>query len=282
MKKISIIICSIIFITTILTMNVNAADEVCKVSITPDETELEAGDTVTINVMMSNISNTAGIGQFSGILEYSEDVFELVTEEDESINADYPELTDYPILYSGRQDSDTTIENTWYMILVKKETQNGFVSSVDTKFSEDVTPVKQGESQVVGKIKLKVKDNTTATTAKITLTEMKAFELENSSSTSGDLIGNSMADATVNLTIKETEENTETPDTSEENNTNEKNNNGNTSTVKQNNTQSQKQDDNKAKRNVPYAGMKDIVPILLIVLTISILSYFAYRKYKDI
>lgn len=282
MKKISIIIIYSILFITILTMNVNAADEVCKASISSDKTELETGDTVTINVLISNITNTAGIGQFSGILEYSEDVFELVTEEDESIKADYPEFINYPILYSGRQDSDTIIENPWYMILVKKETQNGFVASVDTKFSEDVMPVKQGESQIVGRIRLKVKENATANTAKITLTEMEAFELENSSSSSGDLIGNKMSDSTLNLTIKATAGNTETPNTSAVNNINEKNNNGSTSIVKQNNTQSTKQDDNKAKSNVPYTGVEDIVPILIIVLTISILSYIAYRKYKDI
>ena len=112
MKKISIIIiCSILFIN-ILTMNVNAADEVCKASISSDKTELGKGDIVTINVLISNITNTAGIGQFSGILEYSDDVFELVTEEDESIKVDYPEFANYSILYSGRQDSDTTIASS--------------------------------------------------------------------------------------------------------------------------------------------------------------------------
>ncbi len=284
MKKISIIIiCSILFIN-ILTMNVNAADEVCKASISSDKTELGKGDIVTINVLISNITNTAGIGQFSGILEYSDDVFELVTEEDESIKVDYPEFANYSILYSGRQDSDTTIENPWNMILVKQGTQNGFVASADTKFSDDVKPVKQGESQTVGKIKLKVKDNATATTTKITLTEMVAFELENSSSSSGneELTGNKMSDVTLNLTIKETSANTEKPSNLNGNNTNEKNNNGNTWTGNQNNIQSPKQDDNKAKSNVPYTGIEDIIPILLIVSVISISSYVAYRKYKDI
>lgn len=268
MKKISIIIACVIFFIIILTVRVNAVDEACKISISADKTELKKGDTVTINVLISNVTTTSGIGSFYGILDYPEDIFEIIPDEDESIKADYEEYaeyTDYSILYSGRQDDDITIENPWYMILVKEENENGFIASVDSEFLEDIEPVKQGESQIVGRIKLKVKDNVASTTtAKIALTEMKAFELgdSNDSSEDEDLTENELSDATLNLTIKGTAENS--------------------GTSNQNQNSNQKQDDNKAKSDVPYTGIEDIIPVILIIIIIAILSYIGYRKYKDI
>lgn len=269
MKKISIIIACVILFIIILTVRVNAVDEACKISISADKTELKKGDTVTINVLISNVTTTSGIGSFYGILDYPEDIFEIIPDEDESIKADYEEYTDYSILYSGRQDDDITIENPWYMILVKEENENGFIASVDSEFLEDIEPVKQGESQIVGRIKLKVKDNVASTTtAKIALTEMKAFELgdSNDSSEDEDLTENELSDATLNLTIKGTSENSGISNQNQN----------------QNQNSNQKQEDNKAKSNVPYTGIEDIIPVVLIIIIIAILSYIGYRKYKDI
>lgn len=264
MKKISIIIICVILFMSILTIKVNATEEICKISISADKTELKKGDIVTINVLVSDVKNTEGIGVFYGILEYPENIFEVVFEEDESLIGDYEEYAEDSILYSGRKDQSNTIKNPWYMILIKEGTENEILASLDTEFSDDIETVKPGNNQIVGKIKLKVKDNVTENTAKITLTEMQAFEsLDNIDS----LEDGEVTDATMNLTIKVESENS-----------NEENSNSN----QENNNQKNKQEENKAKSNVPYTGIEDIIPVVFIMAMITWFAYINYKKYKDI
>lgn len=150
------------------------------------------------------------------------------------------------------------------MILIKEGTENEILASLDTEFSDDIETVKPGNNQIVGKIKLKVKDNVTENTAKITLTEMQAFEsLDNIDS----LEDGEVTDATMNLTIKVESENS-----------NEENSNSN----QENNNQKNKQEENKAKSNVPYTGIEDIIPVVFIMAMITWFAYINYKKYKDI
>lgn len=269
MKKIGItILCLILFINA-LTIKVNAASEVCKLNISADKTELKAGDTVTINVLVSNVTTTSSIGIFYGILNYSEDLLEIVPEEDESFIADYEEYKDYPILYSGRQDEDSTTENPWYMLLAEENGEKGFIASLDTVFTEDAEQIKQGDSQIIAKIKFKVKEDITKTsTAKISLTEIRAVE---SGDASDDLDEKEISDATMNLTVKV-----------ESGNSNEENSNSGSNSDKKDSNQQNNQEENKAKSSVPYTGIEDIMPIILTILVIAILSCVYCVKYKDI
>lgn len=63
MKKKNIIISLFLILLVILTTSVNAEDEACKVSMSADKTTLENGDTVTITILMSNITKSEGIAQ---------------------------------------------------------------------------------------------------------------------------------------------------------------------------------------------------------------------------
>lgn len=270
MKRKSIIIICLFLFIVLLATTVNAADEACKISLSADKTTLEQGDTVTINILMSNVIKTDGISQYYGMLEYSEDIFEIILDDDASIKADYEEYTDYSILYSGRQDSDNTIKNPWYMILVKQEDKNGFVGSVDTKFSSTVQPVKSGESQIIGKIKLKVKSNATGTTAKISLKDMEVFGADSTNDSTTDTPkGDAISDASINLTIKEqTKDGTTSIKNIEEN--------------KNKQIETKNQSANIASNEAPYTGIEDTIPVIFILAIIALFAYINYKKYKNI
>ena len=83
MKKRNIIILLFTIILIAIATTVNAADEACKITISADKTSVKSGDTVTVNLLMSDIKKSTGIAQFFGILEYPEDIFEIIYEEDD-------------------------------------------------------------------------------------------------------------------------------------------------------------------------------------------------------
>lgn len=269
MKRKSIIIASLFLFVILLTTKVNAADEACKISLSADKTTVEQGDTVTINVLISNVTKSTGIGQFYGILEYPENIFEPVLDDDTSIKSDYTEYANYSILYSGRQDD--TNKNPWYIVLVKQGNQNGFLASMDTKFSSDsngAKEIKPGESQIIGKIKLKVKDSVTGTTTKVLLSDMEVFGPETTGDTTTDTPkGDAISDASISLTIKEPTKDG-TPIVSDIPK----------SEVKQN----QNKNANIASNEVPYTGIEDTIPVIFILAIISVLAYINYKKYKNI
>lgn len=266
MKKRNIIIAFLFLLLIIFTTKVKAADEACKISLSADKTTIEAGDTVTINILVSNVTKTEGIAQFYGVLDFSDDIFEIILDDnDETILEDYEEYKDYSVLYSGR--SDETATNPWYMIYVKESGQKGILAGIDTKASDSVQPIKPGDSQIVGKIKFKVKDNAKGTNAKIALTGMEVFGQEQTDSATDTPEGSEISDADVNLTLKE--KTTEQPSQTQ---TKTENQTHNKTTV----------NDNKATNSVPYTGVEDAIPIILILLVIAIIAYINFIKYKNI
>lgn len=119
MKK-SIKIFLIIALFIILTINnsIYAVEEdVCKVVLSANKTDLKAGDTVEISVKLSNITLENGITYIVGQLDYSQDVFEIVYE-DESVVEDAIDLDEmrddlgYETLKVAYFDEDG-----WYLLL---------------------------------------------------------------------------------------------------------------------------------------------------------------------
>lgn len=263
MKKRNIVMICLAFALILFTTTVNAANEPCKISLSADKTTLAPGDTVTLNLTISNVTKTNGISQFYGVLDFSDDIFEVVPDDDESIIADYSDYEGYTVLYSGRQDDSAL--NPWYIVYVEEEGQKGIIASVDTEYSNTVQAVKSGSSQVVGKIKLKVKDSATGTVAKIALTDMEAFEESSDSSTDGDTEDTAVSDTSVSFTL---EGGTEEPTQIQ--------------TRTENKTQNKIENDNKSNNNVPYTGIEDTIPVIFILAIIAILAYINYRKYKNI
>ena len=99
MKKRNVILLFFIVILIALTTNVMAEDEACKITMSADKTTVKSGDIVTVNLLMSNINKSTGIARFGGILEYPEDIFEIVYEEDEELKEalEETELAEYDI-----------------------------------------------------------------------------------------------------------------------------------------------------------------------------------------
>lgn len=195
----------------------------------------------------------------------------MVLEEDQTLKADYEVLqqySDYSILYSGRQDA--SIKNPWYTILVKQSNQKGFLASVDTAISN--TTAKQGEAPIIGKIKLKVKDDAKSTTAKVSLKDMTVYGEATTFSTTESPIGYEISDATLDLNVKGITQN------ENELIINQKANN--VENITQNSVKNK--DEGKANNNVPYTGIEDMIPVIFILAIISVLAYINYKKYKNI
>ena len=181
------------------------------------------------------------------------------------------------ILYTGEKDTDTTVKNPWYVLHVKENEQNGIFAST---LSDP-----QKTSQIVGRIKFKVKQNIEETPAEILIKDMEAFDADaiSSGATSGDKV----TDASVILTVNGTSGNGQ------------QNNNGQTNNNQSNNTESgdtknqikntqvknienRNKNDNRANNDVPYTGIEDTIPVIFILAVIALLAYINYRRYKNI
>ena len=264
-KAINIIVCFLVSLI-ILTTSVRAEDEACKISVSADKTTLKPGDEVTITLLMSNVNKTSGISQLLSILEYSNNIFEIVPVIDSELKSNLAdtEFKDCQILYSGEKDTDTTIKNPWYILYVENSGVKGIYGAT--------TADPQIESQIIGKIKLKVKENvqSTKTTVGIVDTEVYDAETISNATSTENLTGYKISDSKIELQINGVT-NTETTV------------NNSSITGSQSKTQnSQQQTENKAKKEVPYTGIEDIIPFIFIVLIIGVVSYIRYIKYKDL
>lgn len=272
MKKINIIISVFIMVIIMLITKVNAADEACKITISADKTNLKSGDIVTVNLLMSDINKSTGIARIGGILEYSEDIFEIITEEDDELEEALvgTELEGYDIsvLYNGENDEDSTIKNPWYVLVIKEN--NGSIIYASTLADP------QKESQIIGKIKFKVKDDVAETPAEISLTEMEAWDAETIAN--NEETGFEVSETSVVLMVNETSSSGQKDggtQTGNEKKDDEKN--------KQiQNIKNKETSDNIANNNVPYTGIEDTIPVIFILAIIALFAYINYKKYKNI
>lgn len=264
------ILCIVLFTTC-----VNAEDEACKITLSANKTTLKPGDEVTITLLMEDIAKSSGIVEFISALDFSEDVFDIIFEEDEELKADLGE-ENCEILYNGENDTDSSIKNPWYLIYIE---QDGVVGIYGATGADP-----QVESQIVGKIKLRVKENVTTTGTTLSLLKTEVFDAENLDAQTGYTI----ADSEIKLQITGTSQSVTNPTTNTNTNSNTNNNrnsnsNSNTNSNGNSNTNRNKtQTENKANKDVPYAGIEDYAPFIILGIIISIMAYINYKKYKDI
>ena len=257
-KFIKVCLYCIIFIL-LLTTCVRAEDEACKITLSANKKTLSPGDEVTITLTMSDITKTSGIVVFSSVLEYDNDIFEIIPVDDEELKADLEnEFADFDILYNG--ENDATVTNPWYLLYIESDGSSGIYGSTMAD--------PQIQQQVVGKIKLKVKEDAISTSTIISLQETEAYDSESISDTedTGDITGYEIAESEIDLKIEGSTA-AMTPTTQENVN-------------KQQITQTQLE--NKAQETGPYTGIEDYIPFILIVAVIAIVSYIKYKKYKEI
>lgn len=276
MKKINIIISLFIIIIIMLVTKVNASDEACKITISADKTNLKSGDIVTINLLMSDINKSTGIVRIGGILEYSDDIFEIITEEDDELEEALvgTELEGYDIsvLYNGENDDDSTIENPWYVLCISGN--NGSIIYAFTSADP------QKESQIVGKIKFKVKDDVAETPAEISLTEMEAWDAETIAN--NEETGFEVSETSVVLMINETSNNEQTDDDVQTDNMQNDKEKDKIKNTQVQNIKNKETSANIANNNVPYTGIEDTIPVIFILAIIALFAYINYKKYKNI
>lgn len=264
---------------------VKAEDEACKITLSADKTTLAPGDEVTINLLMEDITKPTGIIEFISLLNVPDDVFEIIYEDDDELKAELGE-EGCEILYNGEHDEDTSIKNPWYLMYIEEA---GFGGICGASIGDP-----QKESQIVGRIKLKVKDDATNTQATIKLSMTSVVDAENVDSTEGSTISDSEIklqikgeskdkDEPVNNVVQDNNTNNTSKDNTNTGKTNTNNNiknntNSNANKVKNTN----KQTENKATQDVPYTGIEDWIPFIFLGMVISVIAYINYRKYKDI
>lgn len=289
-KAIKIILLFIICVILPFTV-VKAEDEACKITLSADKTTLKPGDEVTITLLMENITKSSGIVEFMAGLDFSKDVFDVIFEDNEELKAELERelgIEGLEILYNGENDTDSNINNPWFSIYSEPE---GIAVIYGSTLGDP-----QVESQIVGKIKLKVKENATTTQAKFSLLATEVYDAENIDSEVGYTIADSeiilqVTGKSENVTVNPGNTNTNTNNNTNTNaNTNTNTNintNVNTNKTNMNNTIANKNTSNvvnanKATQNVPYTGIEDWAPFIFIGIIISVIAYVNYRKYKDI
>lgn len=265
-KYISIVV---LFIIVLIQFSVFVqAAEPCSISLKPDSQTLSQSDVLTVDISMSNITVTDGITGFLAILDYSKDKFEIVVDESEDAQDVLAELegTEYEgckVVYIGQNDEDNDILNPWTLLLMESEEGSGIAG---------ITNEPQKESQKIGKIKFKVKDNVTSSNSeKITLEELTVIGGEedisiNNAYTTVKISGSQ----SISIGTSTNSVNKASNSVSSYNKTN-TNTNKNTSTNRNSLTQT-------STSEVPEAGTPIIFPIILIAVGIIV---FKYKKYND-
>ena len=240
MRKIIETILLFIFCLILTTTSVKAESEACKITLSADKTSLKPGEEVTITLLMEEITNSAGIYELQTMLDFPEDVFEVQTFMDEQLGGE--------LVYNGGNDTDSSITNPWYLMIEENVLAGVSLNS-------------QKQSQVVGRITLKVKNSAGSTTAKIKLSETLvsdenggeyeiadsneiSLQISASSQVTGNQIGNE-----IDNKIK---------------------------------PQNKVQTENKATGEAPYTGAEDYIPFVFIGIIISVMAYINYKKYKNI
>ena len=252
--------------------SVYASNDTCKLTITQNKTQANAGDEIILNLTVSDITSKNGIAIYNGIVEYDADVFEL-----------------------SIQDGN---DGKWKGDLIEN-------SVTFTKADLEATK----ESQEIGKIVLKIKNEAPTGEQKITL---KNNEFADESSFK-------IADITTSIEITEKNDNNSNNNSNGNNNNNNSNNisnsndnnnnsnniyngnknNNNTNTTfivgqenkqttsnketnsnTENNTTNQKSNNSKKLPNAGIIGIRFVLILLIITTIIGIYSFNKYKKMK--
>ena len=245
--------------------SVKAEDYACKISLSSSKTSLQPGDEVTINILISDITVNEGIQYISAIFDYSTDVFEIIYDESDLAEEKLVEFEEgseeegnVAMLYVGENDISAT-GNKWDIVLLYDQdtNTNGILA-----YSNE----KQTQAQTIGKIKLKVKSDAPKTDTRISIEEVAVF------SEGDEDEGKKVGDAYVPFSVNGKE-----PSASE-------------NIIKENKVNIVNIENKKSNENIndtsgtgaPYTGIEDYMPAIVVIITIAIISYFNYKKYKDI
>ena len=245
-----------------------AADNPCKISLSTSKTTLKPGDEIVVNISMSDITLSEGINNITAILEYSDNVFQIIYDESEEAEEQvvlYSESLEtdgnVAMLYLGENDTSST-KSDWNALLYEDPTgQKGIML---------YTGDKQKTSQNVAKIRLKVKNDAPKTNTKISLESIVAYDANNTDQ--------KVNDTSISFTIDGVEQvGSQKPANNISNNVT--NNAGNNVS---NNIQNENLNNDISQNDAPNTGIEDYAPAFFVILIIALFSFINYRKYKDI
>lgn len=226
-----------------------AATNSLTLALTPDKTELKAGETVTVLVKVSNIQGEGIIG-FNANVNYDANIFECTAEGDES--------------------------GAW--------TRQGFIENNLTTARADL--LANSENQTVAKLTFKAKADVAVGEQTISLSQIE-FATENASYNVADVQvkvqiitettsgGNDGDNGNENIV---------TPDNTTVDNTTENTTTGNT-TVNNNVTAgtANKTENTQSTTTLPKAGLDNAVVMAIAIAVIAtVVCFYQYKKYKNI
>lgn len=265
MKKIIKIMLLQVLILFFVINPVKAEEVPCKISLSSNKTSLQPGDEVIVNLSVSNTTISKGIQYISAILDYQADVFDIVYDESDLAEEKLAQFQEgeeegnVAMIYVGENDTSAT-GNKWNVVLLYDEDTktNGILA-----YSEEA----QTQSQTIAKIKFKVKSDAPKTDSKITLEEITVFTEDDADE------GTKTEDTSISFSINGKEPVVvEKPENVSKQNVNKQNENKHT--TGNNQAISQKE--------TPYTGIEDYIPAIAVIIIISIISYFNYKRLKDI
>ncbi len=252
-KYFKVVILTLLFIALTIG-NVSAADS-CKVTLSADRTNLKKGETTKVKISISGITDIDdGIIQIVGQLEYDQDIFEIIYENDpdleeelglDEIKDDY-ELDTLKIAYYNEDD--------WCILVGEVEGSDGAILIGETVGD----PVKT--SQTIGSIQFKVKKDTSSTEniilSSLSVIDPSAQDYELTSEPTAKIVISSVGS-----------EDPEDPEEPVQN------------TQKPQNTQ---QENTSANEAAPYTGVKEVSPLIFAVAVIAIMGFAGVIRYKGI
>lgn len=288
-KKVLSILFIFVILISALKINVNA-ESGWQITLIP-QSSVEPGKEIKIELKLSNITTNDGIGAYQTTLTYNSDIFSYSsvdgngTWEKPTVNTDTKGIIK---LVATTSDGECVKKDDTMAILTFKVNSNTAegkyeigLNNTEVSDGNQTLNVQEYKTNIIVK---KASENNTDKTD------------DNKNSTTNNTTDKNNTNNSNNATDKNntnTSNNaTDKSNTSTSNNVSDKNNTNksNTTTNKNNNvtttnTTNVKTKDNNTKvlNNYPYSGVEKIViPIISVAVVVIVLSYFKYRRYKNI
>lgn len=269
-RKIMSILVIFVLILAISEIKINAATEVCKISLSPKATSVAPGETIDIELKMSNIIDADGLAAYSAKVTFDTNAFT------------YSKITGY-----GEWETPTYNEGN-----IVATVSNGNGQTTDQTFAI---------------LTLKVNDNITDGNYKVSISDIEMSNgLETLSVSSAEatvkvekIPANIPSDDDNTVDDDNNTENIDDNITSDDNNTttgddnNITSNNNNINTSNDNNNKNNSTNNNSLKNanstdttspsKMPYTGISSlIIPAIIVIAIVGGASYYNYKKFKKI
>ena len=288
-KKVLLILFIFVILISALKINVNA-ESGCQITLIP-QSSVEPGKEIKIELKLSNITTNDGIGAYQTTLTYNSDIFSYSsvdgngTWEKPTVNTDTKGIIK---LVATTSDGECVKKDDTMAILTFKVNSNTAegkyeigLNNTEVSDGNQTLNVQEYKTNII--VKKASENNTDKTDDNKNSTTNNTTD-KNNTNNSNNATDKNNTNTSNNATDKS---NTNTSNNvSDKNNTNKSNTitnkNNNVTTT---NTTNEKTKDNNTKvlNNYPYSGVEKIViPIISVAVVVIVLSYFKYRRYKNI